>query len=29
VEPSAEGGRRMALLLKEIIAVVLAGEGQD
>jgi len=29
VEPSAEGGRKMALLLKEIIAVVLAGEGQD
>ena len=29
VEPSAEGGRKMALLLKEIIAGLLAGEGQD
>ena len=28
VEPSAEGGRKMALLLKEIIEGLLAGEGQ-
>lgn len=29
VEPSAKGGRKMALLLKEIIEGLLVGEGQD